>query len=231
MISQVIKRQLNALQNSSGQKTIYLISDFQKSTSDLQNLANDTSVRIIFIPLQSASENNVSVDSCWFTAPAQQVGQPEKIIARIRNYGKDDVHNSQITLRINSQIKAINTFSVPAHSSFDDSLSFVATDTGWNKAEISIPDNPVIFDNQYFLTEKVNAHTDVLIIHENAVSPYLLSVFSDKKNYFRIKDENASQVNYADIPSGNLVVLQDLTSISTGWLQPWFHSFKTAGRC
>ena len=75
-LSQVIERQKNLLKNEkNSDRKIFIISDFQKSTSDFESLENDTSYSVFLIPLKKNEEKNIYIDSIWFESPIRQIGR------------------------------------------------------------------------------------------------------------------------------------------------------------
>src|SRR5690606_32945911 len=107
----VLKRQYEFLESSASDgKKIYILSDAQKTTFDLQNVKEDTLVRTILIPLAANKINNVYVDSCWFESPLQQKGFIQKLNARIVNSGTSPLEVGTAKLVLNKQQVAISSF-------------------------------------------------------------------------------------------------------------------------
>ena len=66
-LNDVLKRQQDFLQNSSSKsKRIFLLSDFQKNTSDFKKTDVDTSIVVSCIPIASSEVSNIYIDSVWF---------------------------------------------------------------------------------------------------------------------------------------------------------------------
>lgn len=215
-ISQVIERQKLALaQSNTPNKLLYLISDFQKSTSDLQSVKSDSAFRISFVPLRAGTARNLYIDTCWTESPVQMLNQPVKLFVRLKNKSDDDIQNSRLTLKINEQVKSISNFSVPANASTVDTISFNPSNEGWNKGELSITDYPVTFDDDYFFTFHVTASLPVLVINGKQENVFLKALFSNAA-VFSYHSVAVTQINYADIRQQQFIVLAGVTDISTG---------------
>ncbi|TSA50876.1 MAG: VWA domain-containing protein [Sphingobacteriales bacterium] len=215
-ISQVISREKESLARSQAtQKYIYIISDFQKSTSDLQNIPVDSNTKIYFIPLKSSAQKNVTVDSCWLEAPVQIVNQPAKLHVKITNYGDEDIADERITLRINDEIKTIADLNLAANSSTEDTLVFNITQSGWNKGELQVSDFPVSFDDSYFFSFNVKQLAAVLVVNGTSSNVFLDGLFSNS-GLFTTTSSSLNQLDYALLKSYDCIILNQPNSISSG---------------
>jgi len=215
-LSQVIGREKEALSRSiSEQKFIYIISDFQKSTSDLQNIPIDSNTKVYLIPLKASEQKNIAVDSCWLEAPVQMVNQPAKLHLKITNYGNENIAEERITLRINDEIKTIADLNISANGSAEDTLTFNITQTGWNKGELQISDFPISFDDSYFFTFNVKPLATVLIMNGTIANPFIDALFGNN-NLFSTKSSSLNQLDYSTIKSFDCIILNQPTIISSG---------------
>ena len=215
-LSQVIGREKEALARSqSAQKIIYIISDFQKSTSDLQNIPVDSNTKIYFIPLKSTAQKNIAVDSCWLEAPVQMVNQPAKLHVKLTNFGDEDIVEERITLRINDEIKTIADLNIAANGSAEDTLVFNITQAGWNKGELQVSDFPVSFDDSYFFTFNVKPLASVLIVNGTSANPFLDALFGNS-NLFATSSSSLNQLNYSSLKSFDCIILNQPSVISSG---------------
>lgn len=227
-ISQIIERQKSALTPSnSSNKLLYLISDFQKTTADLQTIKPDSSFTITFIPLKASVERNVYIDSCWTESPVQMLNQPVKLFVKLKNNSDEDLQNSRLTLTINEQAKSISNFSVPANGSAVDTISFNTSSEGWNKCELSITDYPVTFDDNYYFTFYVAVQIPVMVINEKQENSFLKALFSNP-SVFSYKPATVTQINYAEIKQQQFIILTDVQDISSG-LSEALRNFITEG--
>ncbi|MGB1206157.1 MAG: vWA domain-containing protein [Chitinophagales bacterium] len=212
-LNEVFSRQKQALEYANvEQRNMFLISDFQKNVVDLEN---DTAYNVYLVPLQSVEQQNVFIDSVWFSSPIRMLNQANKLIVRIRNTGETAVEASRLELRINEQTKSIKEFNVAAESTVIDTISFTITETGWHNAEMKITDYPINFDDTYYFTFEVAEKIDVLVINENKASPYLQAIFRSNSS-FRAKNQSASRIEYSTLPKNQLIILNQVKDISSG---------------
>ena len=221
LISEIIIRQTDALKNSKeGQNNIslYEISDFQKSVTDIEKLEIDSTVQVNLVPLTASEEKNIFIDTCALKTPFVQLNTPNEITITIKNISGEDVESVPVKLFINGTQRSLTSISVPAGSSKEARLSFSVTQPGWQQAQVSITDYPVIFDDSYFLSFEVKEHLGILCINEAKPSPYIDALFGTDP-YFQLKNAAVSQVDYSSFLSYNLIVLNNLNTISSGLSQ------------
>jgi len=213
-LSKVLSRQKQALEKSDAQnKILYVISDFQKGFSN--NFDLDTNYNVFFVPLVTVNQKNVFVDSAWFQNPVQFLNQPQNLLVKIKNAGEAAVERSQLTLRINKQVKSVNEFSLQAGESSIDTLSFVVKETGWHKSELLINDFPITFDDSYFFSFNVAESVNVLAINQNSPNKFLNALFATS-DYFKIKQKSSGQLDYSEFAEQQLIVLDGVKSIASG---------------
>ena len=214
-LSNVLARQQQVLNAPESSNNIsYLISDFQKNITDIQNYA-DTSLEVNLVPLQSVQEKNISVDSCWFDAPVQMINQTNRVIIRVRNHSNSNAENLRLSLQYDGQEKPVGTLSIPANSSITDTVNLSIPRTGWYEAKLSVTDYPVQFDDHYFFAFNVSELVDVLAINEATPNKYLSAAFTGVP-YFKITNQLSRNLDYSKFSNYQMIVLNGLTAISTG---------------
>ncbi len=214
-LSKVLNRQVQTLNTATTEnKVSYIISDFQKNISDLQDY-RDTTLELNLLPLQSVQEKNISLDSAWFEAPVQMINQTNTLLVKVKNHSDQAAENIRLTIKQDGQIKPVGTLSIPANTSVTDSINLTILRTGWQEAELSITDYPVQFDDNYYFTYNVAKEINILVINDGAGSKYLNAAFKGL-SYFKINNQSANQIDYAGLPTNQLIILKDLKSISSG---------------
>ncbi len=96
---------------------LYLLSDFQKSTTDFIKFPIDSSVSIYLLPSFSSKTNNLYIDSCWFETPSHILYQREKLNVQIQNNSNQDLENIPLKLYINDELISPTSFSIKANDS------------------------------------------------------------------------------------------------------------------
>jgi hypothetical protein len=229
-LSQIVSRQEEVLKNpetNGSEKIIYLLSDFQKSVSDIDKIPKDTLLNINLIPVSSQKRNNAYIDSAWLSSPVIRANEPSELVVSITNASESPLENSPVKLTLNGIQKGLTSVSAAAGANVEAKIPFTPGQTGWIKAEISITDYPVTFDDNYFLAFHVAEHIDVLSLNESKESPYLKALFAADP-YFNFKNASAGSIDYSSMGLNQLIILNELKSISSGMAQE-LSKFTTNG--
>jgi hypothetical protein len=219
-LSEVITRQKDAMHSVAGNEKIllYEISDFQKSVTDLDRVSNDSLLQINLVPLVPSTSKNIFIDTCSLATPFVQLNTQNELTIRLKNISDEDVENVPVKLFINGAQRSLTSITIPANSETESKLSFSIITPGWQQAMVSIADDPVIFDDNYYLSFEVKEHLNVLSINENNPSPYISALFGNDP-YFQLRNAAVNQLDYASFLSQNLIILNNLKDISSGLVQ------------
>ena len=212
-LSEITKRQKDALSRENGKnQSAYLLSDFQKN---MGGMSIDSLINYNLIPLVADARENVYIDTSWFNEPVQLLGQQARLVVKISNSGDKKNENNRLVLKLNGQTKVMADFSVDAASFQYDTLSFVATQAGANRAELSLQDYPINFDDNYYLAFNVIEKIKVIAIDEGRPNIFLDALFKEQPEF----NYAAMPVNSFDpalLSGAQLVILDDLKTIPTG---------------
>lgn len=217
-LSKVFIRQQQCLNTGKAiGKTAFLISDFQQNISDVANI-RDTLMDINLVPMRAVQERNVSIDSAWFESPVQILNQPANLFVRISNRSDEDAEEVRLALRHDGQSKPVGSLRIRARSSSLDTVSFNILHAGWHEAKLSLTDYPVQFDDDYYLSFHVAEQIHVLSIDGLQANKYLNNAFAGAA-YFRLDHAGALNLNYSKFSTYQLIILNELSSISSGLAQ------------
>jgi hypothetical protein len=209
-------KQKSALQASVTNNHVnYWISDFQKNTLHFDNQTIDSTKKYYAVQLSANEVNNLSIDSCWFQSPVQAVNQICNLIIKISNYGNVEIKGNRLTMKLNNQLKYIGDFSVAAHQTRYDTINFTIGQTGSNQCELSIQDNPITFDDTYFLSFNVLATIPTVIINQSKPNLFLEGLFKSS-SLFNLNNMAIGQLDYSQIKQQQLIILNELNEISSG---------------
>lgn len=213
---EILSRQLDLLNSSDAKsKTAYLISDFQKSTFTLSDVKSDSTVQVVLIPLEGSTKNNLFIDSCWFETPSRQVNKAEILNVRVSNASEVAVENAPIKLFINKKQKALASFSLEPNASTVVKMAFTSKELGIQNAQLQLTDYPVTFDDAYYFSFEVARQINVLCVNDENESTALNSLFKND-SAFLLKNVSEKNIDYAGLPQNNLIILNELKSISSG---------------
>ncbi|MEI6815141.1 MAG: BatA domain-containing protein [Bacteroidota bacterium] len=228
-LSEILSRQQEALNTANAKKPLaYLLSDFQKTMVDLDKVKKDTNLSIRMLPFESQKTGNVFIDSCWFASPVRKVNETIHLLARIKNLSDDAIENIPVKLMINGKQKSPGSVTIPANSSVVDTISFTLSETGWQDGEIAIADHPITFDDNYFFSFEINERINVLCINGDKSNYYLDHLFGNDSS-FVFKNSSEKTIDYSGFNNEQVIILNELPSISSGLLQELVKYVKKGG--
>jgi len=206
----------HTLQQSNKANVIhYYISDFQKNNFDISVLRNDSSAHIGLIPTPAEQLSNVAVDSCWFLTPVFRLGNTITLVARIHNYGSEEVQKVPVKLHVNEKQKAIAAIDIAAGAYADCHLTYRIDEGGTNCGKVSIEDAPITFDDDLYFTYDVSKNSTVTVIYDREPNRFLAALYG-KDSVFTYQPMGYQQVNYTQLRQSAVVVLNEVPTISSG---------------
>ena len=200
-LSDIYKQSIQTISASAknADKTLYILSDFQKSGIDMEAVQPDSSVWTYLLPFISGKTNNLLIDSCWFEVPGRKFGQAEKLFVRIRNMSDQAYQNIPVRLTINDSLKAISTINITGQEETTLELNYTNNSKGIQLCKVELDDYPIIYDNSYFLSYQVSGKLRALGIFNptNNGSGYLKALFA-----------NDELIGYNEFPENNIQISQ-----------------------
>jgi len=204
-LSQVYAQAVRIISSSAkkAEKTFYVLSDFQKNSSDLNVLKTDPTLWTYLLPFKAGKTNNLLIDSCWFDVPGRKIGQQEKLFVRVKNLSPQSYQNIPIRLTINDSLKAISNITIAGNEESVQELNYTNNSNGIQLCKVELDDYPIIYDNSFYLSYRVHGKINALGIFNprNNGSDYLKTLFAE--------DE---LINYADYPESNIQISQFKTA-------------------
>jgi hypothetical protein len=218
-IPEVINRQNDLLaENQKASGDAYLVSDFQKNTASMMQAKPDSNVSWFLVPLVAEKRNNLYIDTVFFLSPVHQPGQPVSLRVRIHNASGESLEKIPVKLTINSVQKALSSCSVDANSTTDVTLPFTENSSGIQYGQVEIVDYPVVYDDKFYFSYPVLPSIPVLCINEKAGNIYLDALF-DNDSTIRFTNSQVKQLDYSNLFSNALLILDGPDEISSGLAQ------------
>lgn len=226
---QVIDEQQSfLLSKQQSNRNAYLISDFQKQGSLNKVIQKDSTINFALIPLLGNKLPNISIDSVYFLTPFHQAQQSETLVYKLSNHSDKDVENTPLNLKINGVQKAISNSSIKANAYVLDTLRFSGLSGNWQKAILSIKDYPVTFDDEFSFVFEIKKHLNVTAIY-NDKPVKSLGVAYRTDPFFKLSEIDQAQINYSNLASQQLIVLENLPDIPAGLGQQLTQYVKDGG--
>lgn len=226
-LQQVINRQQSVF-TGNGNWVSYIISDFQKGFSTTDKLQINKQVQTSFVKLQASTLPNVSIDSVWMLSATHRPNVSEKLVVQLHNHSEEIAKNIPLKLSINNQQKSISNLTIDAGKIKTDTLSFSGLNLGWKKAELSIKDFPVTFDDTLRFSFKVDNDLKVLSLNGDYSVDFIKPLFA-ADTYFNLTENPESNINYSGFNNYRLIVLNGLKTPSTGLAQELKNYVKNGG--
>lgn len=237
-ISDIARRQFDFLHNgTSGNRFAYFVSDFQTSISDFADFPNDSTISSVFVPLEAKSINNVSIDSLSLNAPVFYKGNSVTAEVWLSNHGDENLEKVPLTLFVNGRQKALASVDLPARSEMPVEMHFTVDEGGTQAAKpagnsilscrIETTDYPITFDDRYFFSLNIREHIRMLTIEGVSQNEYLQRLFAGDSAVI-YSSLPLSQMNPSRIDGNDIVLLDELPSLSTGLAQT-LHTFVENG--
>lgn len=217
-LNDVVKRQQDFLQNSNSKnKRIFLLSDFQKNSSQFLKADVDTSITISCVPILSAEINNVYIDSVWFETPVQQFGTQQIIHATIINKSNKDIENGTLKLFINNKQVSLSSFNITTGNKKDVSIEFIVKEKGINNGVLRIEDYPITYDDGFYFNYNAQTIIHTLVINgkETRTADNFKSLMQND-SLFIYAENIETAIDYSLFSKLNLIVLNELNTITSG---------------
>jgi len=229
-ISSVSENIKNIVENnqSGANISMYMISDYQKSTFDISEIKRDSTVRYFFVPVSPRTVSNLYIDSCWFETPTHLFMQPEKLFVSVVNTSEQSYATVPIKLFINDTSKAIASVSLQPMETKTVSLEYNNTSSGNICGKLEINDYPIVYDNSYLFSYSIKNKFKVLVINEKEPNPYIKALFKDDAS-ISVDNENTTNISYSKFADYDAIILSGLNSISDGLKQELVKLLKEKG--
>jgi hypothetical protein len=208
----IIARQKQAFDaESNSNKIVYIISDLQQNQFQ-QSAVIDSSLQVNFIQIKPNVSNNISIDSAWIEQPLILPNTNTFLYVKISNYGNTEITDVPLVFKIDNVQKGIANITCKANSSAEVQLQFSLNDAQYHQAELSLLDNPVVFDDKLYLTLKAYSNQNIIAINANK---YIQNVYGIDENY-KLQSFNSNAIDYSSFNNASCIVLNEVADVSSG---------------
>jgi hypothetical protein len=208
-------RQLSSLPGAySIQREIWLFSDFQKNSFDVNEFHSDSSLTWQFFPVSPSSTANISIDSCWFDRLGHLPNEPEILKVSITNHSDNALQDIPIRLMIHDSLRAVSNVSLKPKEQTIADLNYQINQSGIIHAKIDLDDYPVTFDNSLYYSYLHNQRIRVAEIAPQSSS--LWKNLFEVESFFSYQFMTANAINYTELEQSDLIIVNAIPSISSG---------------
>ena len=204
------------LKNEGYKSWVFMISDFQKTSTDLEQIDVSGKDAIRLIPLVSNYRQNLFIDTVWFETPIRQTGVLETLNFSIINQSEKDLDEVPVRFEINGQLKTMANISVKAFNKTDTVIHFTSNENaGYQDAKLTLSDHPIVFDDEYYFSYELKNYIRVTEVYENEESKENYAVlFND--TLFQYERLPAKQIDFKILEKSDLIILNGLYQIPSG---------------
>jgi hypothetical protein len=192
---------------------VFLISDFQKSSSDINNLSFNPEFQYVLLPLEPKLNNNLYIDSVWFENPERPISQNDEIFIHIVNKSQVNYSDMPLKLYINNQLKSSRAFNIMPNSDLIQKISFSNENTGIISGMVEISDFPVTFDNTFYFTYSIEDKNNVLIFDPNGSNKFIDNIFKGL-DYVNLKYSVLSDLKSDKLSVYQTIILNGINHLS-----------------
>ncbi|MCL2683397.1 MAG: BatA and WFA domain-containing protein [Bacteroidales bacterium] len=215
-LSELSARQKSLFQNiSEKNKTLFVISDFQKTMTDIENLLSDTVLQTWFLPIQSKIQNNISIDSLSVETPIFQVGNEIELQVWLTNHSDQPLQEIPVRLLVENKIISVGNVSFEPHQTKTIQRKLTLQQAGYLQGYFEISDYPITFDDKLFFTLNVLEKIPVLILTETKPNAFLMKLLSQDES-FSLTVQNVQNLDFSKLHNVNFVILDEITTFSSG---------------
>jgi len=203
--------------DKSSSKNLILISDFQQKDNPI-TFETDSTINLKLVQPKSALVSNVSIDSVYV---ANSNSETLDLNVKLSNQG-ETIENTTVSLFNDDVLLAKNAVDINENSEATFSVSNNAVING----KLVIEDTGLQYDNSFYFNINSKPKIKVLAINENTNDNFLKRIYTDDE--FEYNSFKINNLNFNIIPDQNLIVLNELESISDA-LRTALVSFKNDG--
>lgn len=198
-------------------KNLILVSDFQQKETSLR-FEPDSAIQLHLVQPKSTVVSNVSIDSVYI---ANYNAETIDLNVKLSMQG-EPLESITVSLFDNDALLAKNAVSIKDNAEATFTIPSTLTING----KLIIEDSGLQYDNSFYFNINTKSKIKVLAINEGVDNNFLERIYTGDE--FDYKSYKISDLNFNLIPDQNLIVLNELESISSA-LKVALTTFKKDG--
>lgn len=195
---------------------VFYLSDFQKSTFG-QQPTPDSSLTWHFVPIPLEPVANVFVDSVFLTNPFAAVGERNTLRVQVRNDGTRKVEQLVVRLLLNEVQSATATIAVAAGGIETIDFDLAPGVQHWTQVKVSFNDNPVSFDNNYFLA-LANKEKIKLVELTSEPGPTPIELVYGNTAIFEFRKYSPDNIDNSVLQNADFIIVNNIDKPTGGLL-------------
>lgn len=196
----------------------FWFTDLHQKDFKFDNYLIDSIFPINILHYQSINNNNISIDSVWFSEKIRKINKVEELNIKLSNYSKNDVeflvkltiNNNEVSTQIPNTIKGNETKNI--------SINYILETKGNKNGILKIVDasfNDQIFDDKYYFTYEIDEDYRVIHLYENEsnIRNPLKTLFKKIENTY-YKSINVNDGYTAEELKGDLFIIDGVSTFT-----------------
>lgn len=218
-LSSIIERQRAAMNKvNSENKQFIIVSDFQKSTVDWQNIQPlDSTENLVLVPLPVQTKENSFIDSIWIDAPIIQPGENLSVNVSFKRQGGENTQEIPVELRLNGEQYTLFSIELAPDSKLDTALQMMVPNESFIQASIHIDDAGMTYDNDFYFALNIQNSISVLEVTDESNSAIRKAFATDSS--YQYQQANPGSVSPELLEKAQFIILNSKSDLSSGLYQ------------
>ena len=190
---------------------LFVFSDFQKTT--LKDI--EPTIKQNWIPSLAATNDNLSIDTAYFSSPTHLADKVETLVAVVHNHSAEEIDNVSIDLEIDGNTVSVVNATLTGEEKKEITFTYTNKQKGVIHGKLKLSDNPVTFDNQYFFSYRVADKVNVIELKQTNDKTAIQRLFEGSDEYWFQSFTNQN-VDYGVIQQSGCLIINGLSEIPSG---------------
>ena len=204
---------LDKLQNNKEKGDIFILSDFQRSTTGLFKPIIDSINEFHLIQPILSSNANIFVDTLFLTNPFLVPNQKNSIQVKVRNQGPA-INDLQVKFFIDENQSGTTSLDIESNASETITFEVAGQLSKFNTCRISFEDFPITFDNDYFFT--LNQASKIKIVEISDQKNSSVHKVYESNELFTIRTFHSENISYPTLEQADLIIVNAIDQIANG---------------
>ena len=211
-------------------KTVYLISDYQRRAFDDFDTTWRLSPGVAFKGIKIEDEKSINLAVTEVKSPHQLVQDQEEhtILGRVRNTGTLPLSEARVSLRIDERTVETKTVDLSETSEAVVGFNTVFRQRDMHLGSISVEDDKFLSDNSFYFTVDIWPAVKILCVngessvdwHEDESYWFRLAMGSQGESPFQVDVVQPSQVTPAELDKYQVIVLLNVGELDPSRIKP-----------
>jgi hypothetical protein len=195
-----------------GNQHFFIFSDFQKNSTNLEDIKLDSTTYISAIKLSPNNENNIFIDSVWFSSSFHVKGENTELNIKLINNGLNNIENIEVLIKLKNFKRKVYV-NIPKKSNKTISINYIEKEEKFNNGTITIDDEDYIFDNTFFINYPIVKEASILIVNGRDFSKNIKKVY-ELDDFYTVKEIEKRSFNIDFINKSDLIILNGVIELS-----------------